>query len=134
MSPEQARGLPVDGRSDVFAVGVLLYLMLAEKAPFSGKDDFEIMTEVVKCTPQPLLSRNPRLPPGIVSVVEKMLRKEPPERPQTALRAAEDLADEAEPGWGGRQEAVLGRLVSRVRGETDPAASSSDTLIPVYKR
>jgi serine/threonine protein kinase len=131
MSPEQARGLPVDGRSDIFAVGTLLYLMLTERAPFSGVDDAEVMRAVVRCEPKPLLVRNPRLPRDLVRVVGQLMARDPGHRFSSALGAAEALAAVAEPDWGGRQDAVLARLVNRMRSAPEPDATSQTLKVGV---
>src|SRR5690606_32282220 len=62
MAPEQARGIPVDTRADVYAVGVLLYEMVTGSVPFSGEDFFETMWRHVYCAPLPPRQAHPELP------------------------------------------------------------------------
>jgi len=91
MSPEQAKGVTVDVRSDLFAVGVILYECVAGRRPFCGKTDREILTQVIHFNP-PLPSQlNPNLPPELNDIVLKALAKEPGARYQSAGDLLGDL-------------------------------------------
>jgi serine/threonine protein kinase len=91
MSPEQVRGMPIDRRSDIFAVGVLLYEMLTGEKLFVGESDFSTL-EKVRNAEVPLPRQfNPNIPPGLEKVVLKALAREPEERYQWASDLAEDL-------------------------------------------
>ncbi|NPC86724.1 protein kinase, partial [Pyxidicoccus fallax] len=91
MSPEQVRGMPIDRRSDIFAVGVLLYEMLTGEKLFVGESDFSTL-EKVRNADVPLPRQfNPNIPPGLEKVVLKALAREPEERYQWASDLAEDL-------------------------------------------
>ncbi|WP_426753128.1 protein kinase domain-containing protein [Myxococcus sp. Y35] len=91
MSPEQVRGMPIDRRSDIFAVGVLLYEMLTGEKLFVGESDFSTL-EKVRNADVPLPSEfNPSIPPGLEKVVLKALTREPEDRYQWASDMAEDL-------------------------------------------
>ncbi|QSQ24982.1 protein kinase [Pyxidicoccus parkwayensis] len=91
MSPEQVRGMPIDRRSDIFAVGVLLYEMLTGEKLFVGESDFSTL-EKVRNADVPLPREfNPNIPPGLEKVVLKALAREPEERYQWASDLAEDL-------------------------------------------
>jgi serine/threonine-protein kinase len=79
MSPEQLRGLPVDGRADLFSAGVVLYEMLAGQRPFEGETTVA-MYKVLHETPTPLSKLDLRLSPQIDAVVGKALCKETGER------------------------------------------------------
>lgn len=73
MSPEQLRGEPADPRSDIWALGVVLYEMATKRRPFAGKTTFEISSAVLKDPPAPL---PPELPHALVTVIDRCLRKE----------------------------------------------------------
>ena len=83
MSPEQIMGLPVDGRSDLFSAGVLLYQFLTGERPFAGSAN-TTMQKVLKEEPLPPSSLNVQLPAAMDAVVRKALAKKPAERFQSA--------------------------------------------------
>ena len=78
MSPEQAGGETVDGRSDLWSLGVVLYEMLARRAPFEGATPAKVVAEILRADPPPLRER------ALQNVVERCLRKQPEERFQSA--------------------------------------------------
>src|SRR5690606_34837790 len=82
MSPEQARGGPLDVRSDVYGVGVLLYLMLAGRPPFEDEDAVVVMARHIRDEPPPLdkFASERRIPRSLIHVTHRALRKEPDER------------------------------------------------------
>jgi serine/threonine protein kinase len=84
MSPEQVRGLPVDGRSDLFAVGTLLYEMLTVRPLFARGNNFEAMNRVRDADVPPIASRVPDIPPALAQIVTKALSREPGDRYATA--------------------------------------------------
>ena len=101
MSPEQILGRPVDHRSDIFSLGVLLYEMLAGTTPFSGADLNQLMYQVLNVTPPPLRRVNPAVPDVLDFAIAKALEKTAESRYQGAaelaaeLRAAEEALKEA---------------------------------------
>jgi len=95
MSPEQVLGKPIDQRSDIFSLGVMLFEMLTEKAPFVGDTLNEIMIQTININPPAPSSINNQLPGGLDFIVAKALEKEPNDRYQSAREFAGDLSDAA---------------------------------------
>ena len=93
MSPEQALGRPVDARSDVYAVGVLLYEMLAGKVPHAARSRREAIVAVASRPPVSLRSRAPWVPDALQRVVERALARRAQDRFQTAEAFREALAE-----------------------------------------
>src|SRR5215510_795471 len=82
MSPEQARGLGVDHRSDIFSLGAVIYEMLARRKPFEGETPSDMLASILKTEPPPLVRVAPGVPPELVRIVNKSLRKDREERYQ----------------------------------------------------
>ena len=82
MSPEQARGLPVDHRSDIFSLGAVIYEMLARRKPFEGDTPSDTLASILKTEPVPLSRAVPGIPPELARIVTKALRKDREERYQ----------------------------------------------------
>jgi serine/threonine protein kinase/tetratricopeptide (TPR) repeat protein len=78
MSPEQATGRPLDGRSDMFSLGVVLYELLAGRRPFEGENGAQLLEAILQKDPRPLLSHldDPRLP-SVEHIIRRMLEKSP---------------------------------------------------------
>src|SRR5262245_12029051 len=91
MSPEQARGLEVDARTDVFSLGVVLYEMVAGRAPFEGETPSDLIAAILNSDPVPLRRRAPETPPELERIVNRALRKERRERCQTVTEVLDDL-------------------------------------------
>ena len=91
MSPEQIMGLPVDGRSDLFSAGVILYQFLTGERPFAGSTATTTMQKVLKEDPLAPSTLNVQLPPALDAVVRKALAKRMEDRFQTAQEFADAL-------------------------------------------
>lgn len=91
MSPEQIRGLTVDGRSDVFSVGIVLYEMLAHKRLFVGESDFETLEKVRGMEVDPPSEINEAVPEELDRIVLKALKRDLKERYQSAEEMQHDL-------------------------------------------
>ncbi len=88
LSPEQVRGLPADARSDIFALGAVLYEMLARRRAFTGGTTSEIETAILREEPPDLLAIDSRIPAALDRVVRRCLEK----RPEDRFAAAQDVA------------------------------------------
>ena len=88
MAPEQARGLPVDHRADVFAFGCVIYELIAGRRAFDRGSAADTLSAILKDDPAPLSSLNLTVPPALERVVQRCLEKDPAER----FQSARDLA------------------------------------------
>jgi eukaryotic-like serine/threonine-protein kinase len=92
MSPEQARGGPVDGRADIYSLGCVAYEMLTRRQIFGGGTQAEILVRQLSEEVPPLRSFVPSIPPALDEAVRRALIKDPGRRTQTARAFAEDVA------------------------------------------
>jgi hypothetical protein len=111
MSPEQVRGEPVDARSDLFALGSILYEMLAGAAAFRRGSPVETLAAILNEEPPDLSERRPELPLALVRIVRHCLEKNPEERFQSAGDLAFQLAGVEAPS-----ESVVAPALGAVRG------------------
>jgi serine/threonine-protein kinase len=92
MSPEQVGGHPVDHRSDVFSLGVLLYEMLAGQPAFSDPNLGALLNAILRSSPKPLAELRPDAPASLELVIARAMQKNPGARYQDAAEMARDLA------------------------------------------
>ena len=91
MSPEQARGEPLDARTDIFSFGSMLYEMVAAKVPFGGRSATDILSAILRDRAEAPSARNAEVPGELDRIVGKCLEKEPRDRYQDAADLAVDL-------------------------------------------
>jgi serine/threonine protein kinase len=101
MSPEQAEGMPLDTRSDIFSFGAVLYEMLTGQRAFQGNSKMSVLTSILRDDPKPLGERIANVPHQLETIVNRCLRKDPARRYQSfaeARLALLELQDESESG------------------------------------
>jgi serine/threonine protein kinase/Flp pilus assembly protein TadD len=121
MSPEQARGLKVDARSDVFSLGAMIYEMTARKLPFTGTTVADVIASILKSDPPKLSEIVGNLPPEFERIVAQALKKKRSERYQTMKKFGEDLKHL-------RQRLAFETELQRIHISNDAFAASRETV------
>jgi len=93
MSPEQAQGLPVDNRSDIFTLGILLYEMATGERPFRGGTNLSVLSSILKDTPRSVSEIRDDIPRPLARMIERALVPRPEDRYQSATDLRRDLED-----------------------------------------
>jgi eukaryotic-like serine/threonine-protein kinase len=113
MPPEQAAGEPVDERADVYALGAVLYHVLAGRPPYEGGSGFAILRAVLAGPPAPLEERQSGVPGDLVAITKKAMARDPADRYPSAKELAEDLRRFQTGQLVGAHRYSLGELVAR---------------------
>ncbi len=118
MSPEQCRGDPLDGRSDLYSLGATIYFLLSGAVPFSAKTPTALIHQVINDPPPPLKSVAPDVPDKLVALVQRLMTKHASARPQSGneLIAAID-------------EVLLGRYSVTVESPAPPPARTGSSAV-----
>jgi serine/threonine-protein kinase len=118
-SPEQALGEPVDSRSDIYSLGLVLYVMLTGQLPFTGNTPAALIVQHATKPPRPPRELRPDIPIRLETVILKALSKSPPERPQTAREFS---------------DAVQVAIDEALQYETVPTGQKTDLNAPLPTR
>ena len=125
MSPEQARGGELDGRSDLFAVGCILYEMLTGKKAFRGDSITGLIFKIITEEPPPLRAEDPDIPEEMVRIISKSLAKQADQRYQTGRELADDLLALSRPG---SSPTLRQTEVATAPGSWPPRSASAPTI------
>ena len=104
MAPEQLRGGPLDTRTDIFALGTILHVMALGKNPFDGGSSMDVMSAILRDTPEPVSRQKGTLPAALDRIISRCLEKDPALRYESAAQLFEELQQ--------LQRAVLGPISS----------------------
>ena len=115
VSPEQALGQPVDHRTDIYAIGVILYELLTGDVPFRSSSSLDVLARHIADVPEPPSRRRPGLPPSTDRVVMRCLSKRPEERYDSAEQLAAELPGLLPAGSGPVAAVRSARLAKRSR-------------------
>jgi eukaryotic-like serine/threonine-protein kinase len=127
MSPEQVKGRPIDGRTDIFSLGVVLYEMLTGEKPFPGQSITTVIYKIVNEEPIPPRQLNPSIHPGLNEIVMRALTKDPDARYQSCREMLEDLRNYR--ALGGNDRNPDATLVSpRGQGTGQPFSTPTSPL------
>jgi hypothetical protein len=126
MCPEQARGDEMDGRGDLYSVGVILYELLAGRLPFAGRSTMDLLLAHVTEEPPPLSTANLDIAPSIEEVVRLCLAKHPDDRPRSARELSELYEAALSSEMAGRPLTPVApsELSPQAAGSTTPSASN----------
>jgi eukaryotic-like serine/threonine-protein kinase len=129
MPPEQFTGGPIDGRADIFSLGVVLYWMATGEQAFPGESITAVSYKVVHTDPVPPRKLNPWLPARLEAVIMKCLAKSPDERYQTGEELAADLAKIREQGKVTAKTTSAPEALAAAAAGSDPGLTMGSTAM-----
>ncbi len=128
MAPEQIRGQAVDARTDLFALGIILYELATGRRPFGGATPADVSSAILRDAPAPIAAVRAELPGDLVRIVNRCLEKQPRDRFQTALEVDNELrrlrrvierGEPVEPASYGAASIAVLPFVNRSRDDDD---------------
>lgn len=132
MAPEQAAGKPADERSDLYAIGVILYEALTGSIPFTADEPASILYMHVHETPKPPRTLNPDIPPEVERLVLQLLEKKPSQRPANA-RVLKTLIAQVLRSLRGEETAILEAVSQAPSLSHLPVAAALPTVLPLVE-
>ena len=128
MSPEQVAGKPIDARSDIFSLGVLMYEMLTGRKPFAGDSLVTITYNIMNMEPPPPAG----VPPYLAAIIRKAMAKDPGKRYQSAEELAEDLRNErcSDPEFSPEIDSLAGTVLPRPPQQQSAPTTPYGTPVP----
>jgi serine/threonine protein kinase len=133
MSPEQAQGLPMDARSDLFSLGCVLYAMCTGRSPFRAETTFATVRRVCEDKPRPIREVNSEIPLWLVEIIDRLLAKQPAVRFQSAAEVSEllsgHLAEVQHPSTVGQSPAPVVKSSRRTAYGSRPLLWSAATVL-----
>ena len=134
MAPEQSQGMPVDGRVDIYALGVMVFEMLTGEQPFTSDNPMQLLIKHISDPVPNILDTNPDLSGGLAPVMQKVLAKDPDERYQTATDFAEafsrGLHNHGESLAAARAAAPLKEEVTQIDGTRAAMPAMTEAHMP----
>jgi len=130
ISPEQVKGKRGDARSDIYALGVMLYEMVTGRTPFTGSNPFQVINDRLVNRPVPPREIDPEIPPQVQEIIYRALEREPARRYADAREFARDLADPGQVTVRERAE-LHDWQTRRLPGARNAIAYAALMLVPV---
>jgi serine/threonine protein kinase/TolB-like protein/Tfp pilus assembly protein PilF len=133
MSPEQARGITIDRRTDIYSLGAVLYEMLAGREPFQGETTSDLIAEILKSDPPPLQGPAPNIYPQLQAILSRAMCKDRSARYQTIGELSHDLLKlKREIEYQAHEDAAPGGLRNSAKRQFPSLPQETERLGPVW--